>query len=281
MRRFFAPLLRARAIGERFRWGLASGTFLLLLSLLSLAVRKPRAEAPAQELRTAVTAQPEAPAASVPSADLGAPAPVPLVRKVPVSGEEPALVAPAEGSSRRVVVYLHGFCSDAHGVVEWAQAVQKHATLIAPHGELACDGQPGRYRWGNDIRFADYRIQRAVRSVSKSLGRELERDDVTIAGYSEGADRAESLAWLFPSRYRRAVLMSGPDAPRFDKLRRAERVAVLRGEREYRTTYRMAAEHFDRAGLSARFWELPGAAHGELGPRGPEVLREVFDFVER
>jgi predicted esterase len=180
-----------------------------------------------------------------------------------------------------VVVYLHGFCSDASTVTEWAPAVQPHATLIALHGELSCAGQPGRFRWGNDIRFIDYRIQRAIRSIGTALEHELDAANVTIVGYSEGATRAESLAWLYPERYRRAVLMSAPEPPAFEKVRRSERVAVLRGGREFRRTYRLAAEHFDRAGVRSRFWELPGASHGELGPEALRVLGEVFDFVEQ
>lgn len=233
--------------------------------------------APPVRLEPVAVAEAPAPTSAPPPRD----AAVPVLRFVPISGEEPARVAPAEGDSKRVIVYLHGFCSDAASVADWAPAVQRHATLIAPHGELGCDGQPGRYRWGNDIRFIDYRIQRAIRSVAKHLGRELAAADVTIVGYSEGAARAESLAWLFPKHYRRAVLMSGPEVPAFEKVRGLERIAVLRGEREYRRTYRLAAEHFDRAGVSARFWELPGASHGELGPEGARVLGEVFDFTER
>lgn len=225
------------------------------------------------------TTSPE-PVRPAPARSVTGPSPAPI-RFVPVSGEEPARVAPAEGGSKRVVIYLHGFCSDASSIAEWAPSAQKHATLIAPHGELDCDGQKGRFRWGNDVRYIDYRIQRAIRSVSKALGVELERSDVTIAGYSEGADRAQALAWLFPKHYRRAVLMSGPDVPSFDKVRGLDRLAVLRGEREYRRTYRMSAEHFDKAGLPSRFWELPGASHGELGPEAARVMAEVFDFTER
>ncbi|MBE7484345.1 MAG: hypothetical protein HS104_30800 [Polyangiaceae bacterium] len=261
---------------------------LLVLSLLVgaggalWALRHARPAGGAEPERLPATPVEPAAPATAPSPEARAPdARLPEVRFVPISGEAPARVAPAQGDSRRVVVYLHGFCSDASTIAEWAPAVQRHATLIAPHGELGCAGQPGHFRWGNDIRFTDYRVQRAIRSVGKALGVELAQSDVTLAGYSEGASRAESLAWLFPQHYRRAVLMSGPAVPAFEKVRGLERVAVLRGGREYRRTYRLAAEHFDKAGVSARFWELPGASHGELGPEAPRVLGEVFDFVER
>lgn len=207
--------------------------------------------------------------------------PTPEVRLVPVSGEEPSRVAPAEGESSRVFIYLHGFCSDANGIKEWVSAAQRHGTVIAPHGDLQCEGQPGRFRWGNDIRFIDYRIQRAITSIAKALNRSLDRNTVTLVGYSEGAARAQSLAWLYPSHYPRAVLMSGPQVPAFDKVRHLERLAVLRGEREYRRNYRLSTEYFAKAGVPARFWELPGASHGELGPDALRVLTEVFDFVAR
>jgi len=253
---------------------------LAVTALGGLAALRPHRPNVAPEVVTQAAPAPErAPAPAAPPQQPAAANAPPPVRLVPISGEEPARVAPALGDSKRVIVYLHGFCSDTSGVHEWAGAAQRHATLIAPHGELGCDGQPGRYRWGNDVRFIDYRIQRAIRSVSKATGVELDRTSVTLVGYSEGAARAESLIWLFPDHYRRAALMSGPEVPAFDKVRQLERLAVLRGEREYRRTYRLAAEHFDRAGVSSRFWELPGASHGGLGPEGPRVLGEVFDYL--
>lgn len=201
----------------------------------------------------------------------------PPPRFIPVSGDVPAWVEPAFGETDQTVVYLHGMCGDPTHAADWAAIAAHHATLVALRGDLECVG--GGTYWRGDPTFLDYRIRKAVRSVSRALGRPLDDTSLVLVGYSQGAQRAEDLAWTFPKRYARVALMSGPSAPRFDRVRRLERLAIVRGAREYRKTYREAATNIDRGGVPAKFFELPQAAHGELGPDAPNVMSELFDFL--
>lgn len=198
------------------------------------------------------------------------------IRQLPVSGDLPAFVAP--GAPGATVVYLHGFCGDPRRIDEWAPTAQRHATVVAIYGDAPCRNRPGRYRFTADMKYLDYRIRRALGSVGKGLGRSLD-GPIVLVGYSEGAQRAEDLAWVYPDRYRRVALMSGPATPSFLKLRGAARVAVTRGGREYRRNYRISAEQIERGGVEARYFELPKAAHGEFGPDAPRVMGTLFDWL--
>ncbi|MEZ4226154.1 MAG: alpha/beta hydrolase [Polyangiaceae bacterium] len=198
-------------------------------------------------------------------------------RAVPMSGDLPLWVAPGTGS--RVVVYLHGFCGEPSRADEWARSVQPLATVVGLTGNVPCVDRPGRFRYAADVKYLDYRIRKAIRSSSAALERSLDAESIVLVGYSEGALRAEQLAWLFPRRYSRTVLMSGPSAPAYEHLARTERVAIVRGQREYSKSYRNAAGHLTRAGLAAQYFELPGAAHGEFGPDAARVVADIFDFL--
>ena len=194
-----------------------------------------------------------------------------------MSGDLPIVVA--EGRTTRPIVYLHGFCGDPARVEEWAAAAQEFGTIIALHGNAPCVGKPGRYRFTADMKYLDYRVRKAVRAAVDATGMELDSARINLVGYSEGATRAEQLAWVYPERYPRVVLMSGPTAPSFDRLKRGERVAIVRGSREYRKPYRAAAGHLRRAGLPSRYFELPGAAHGEFGSSATKVMGDVFGYL--
>jgi pimeloyl-ACP methyl ester carboxylesterase len=222
-----------------------------------------------------VTRRPLEPSVELIRRDVRADPPPP--RFIPVSGDVPAWVEPAFGETDRAIVYLHGMCGDPTHAGDWAQSAAQHATLIALRGDLGCVG--GGSYWRGDPTFLDYRIRKTVRSVSRALGRPLDDTSLVLVGYSQGAQRAEDLAWTFPKRYSRVALMSGPSAPRFDRVRRLARLAVVRGEHEYRKTYRESATNIDRGGVPAKFFELPGAAHGEVGPNAPEVMSRLFDFL--
>jgi pimeloyl-ACP methyl ester carboxylesterase len=201
----------------------------------------------------------------------------PPPRFIPVSGDVPAWVEPAFVETDQAIVYLHGMCGEPTHAADFAEVAARHGTLIALRGDVGCKG--GGTYWRGDPTFLDYRIKKAVRSVSAALGRPLDETSLVLLGYSQGAQRAEDLAWTFPKRYARVALMSGPSAPRFDRVRRLARLAIVRGQREYRKTYREAATNIDRGGVPARFFVLPGAAHGQFGPDAPTAMSGVFDFL--
>ena len=199
------------------------------------------------------------------------------VRTVPMSGDLPIVVA--AGKSDLPIVYLHGFCGDPARAKEWAVSAQAHGTLIALHGNAPCVGKPGRYRFSADMKYLDYRVRKAVGAAAAATGRSLDAERIVLVGYSEGATRAEQLAWVYPERYPLLAVMSGPSAPSYDRLQRAERVAIVRGAKEYTKPYRRAAGHLSRAGLATRYFELPEAAHGDFGDEAPRVMAELFRFL--
>jgi predicted esterase len=146
------------------------------------------------------------------------PADPPAPRWVSVSGDVPAWVASSREPSSEVVIYLHGMCGDPARAAELAPAVQRRATLIAPRADSACHGAVGHY-WAGDATFLDYRIRKAIRSVGQRLDRPLDEAEIVLVGYSQGAQRAEELAHVYPRRYARVVLMSGPSPPSFARVR--------------------------------------------------------------
>jgi predicted esterase len=202
----------------------------------------------------------------------------PAPRFIPVSGDAPAWVAPAFDDTPRVVVYLHGMCGDPARGSEWARVVQQRATLIALRGGVYCKAGGGHY-WRGDPTYLDYRITKAIRSVAQELGRPLDDSRVVLFGYSQGAQRAEDLAWIFSSRYRRVALMSGPTTPYFPHVSALRRLAIVRGQREYEKPYRESAIVLAKMGVRTKFFELPGAHHGEFGPNVTDVFTKVLDFL--
>lgn len=220
------------------------------------------------------------PIATLQPAPAPEPEPVPLeLRSVPVSGDKPARVALPGASTDRAIIYLHGWCGDVTKVKSWMDAPSEHGTLIAPFGDYACAGKPGRFRWTADVKFLDYRLRKVVRSVAKATGRELDEERIVLVGYSEGAERAEQLMHAYPKRYTRAILMSGPSVPSYDRVRHAEALVISRGEAEYRTPYRTAAQLIARAGTPALYAELPDAAHGDFGSTPEASLGHMLGWV--
>jgi hypothetical protein len=75
------------------------------------------------------------------------------------------------------------------------------------------------------------------------------------------------------------VLVGSPQLPSPENLRGAKAVANLAGEKEAQTNMREGARVLAGAGMSSRFFELPGAVHGHYGPEGERVMREAIAFV--
>ena len=198
---------------------------------------------------------------------------------IPVSGDVPALVGPGFAHTPQVIVYLHGMCGDPERVRQWAAAAQAFGTVIALRGGSPCANRASGHYWNGDPVYLDYRIKKSIRSVAAALGRPLDESAPILIGYSQGAQRAEDLAWIFPKRYARLALMSGPSAPAWQKIAKTRTLAITRGEREYDKSWRQAAERFRETGKLARYFELPGAAHGEFGPEAPHAMRDVLAHV--
>jgi len=157
-----------------------------------------------------------------------------------------------------------------------------HGTLIALLGDQPCKDKPGRFKWSNDIRGLDARIERAVRLVNRAQGLHLDPHDITLFGYSQGAVRAESLARFYASHYPRVILGGPPRRPKPAHFARIRVIAVFGGELEDTRDMLGGADDLIAAGFRARFFLLPGVDHGDFGGEleGNRALGEILAFVD-
>jgi predicted esterase len=197
---------------------------------------------------------------------------------VPVSGDLVALVAHGPTGNRRAIVYLHGVCGDVTKYRAWVEAAVHFGTVVAVRGDDKCK-EPGRYKWGFGVERTDRRIVAALRAVGGARPEALDTESVTLVGYSQGSARAEALVRAFPSRYRRAVLVAGPHEHEPSSFREALGIAVVAGENDLKTHLSGSAAKAAKAGVRARYFELPGARHGEYGPDAVKVMGDALAWV--
>ena len=196
--------------------------------------------------------------------------------------DRPIRVLPAAEPSRRVLVYLHGYCGDVNAVGAFVPAAAAHGNLIALLGDQPCaKDKPGRFKWSTDAHALDQRIQRAIRLVNRAQKLDLDAHDITLFGYSQGAVRAESLARYYPKRYPRVILGGPPRRPKPEHFKLVQRIAVFGGELEDTTDMLGGADDMIAAGFQARFFLLPGVDHGDFGGElaGNRALAEILAFV--
>lgn len=219
------------------------------------------------------------------SGDLSPPEPRPraprsgAIETLDVPGDKPVLVVVGE-NTQRPIVHLHGMCTEPKSDLEaWSSSVADHGTVVAIVGDASCPGQPGMATWSMDVAALDARIGAALQAVHFQRGVELDPANIVLIGESMGASRAQSLAAKFPGKYTRLVLASGPEMPNAAKLGDVKKIALLAGDEEPQDKMRNGADLLVQAGLSARFWTLDGAAHGEYGTAGARRMGEALAFV--
>ncbi len=209
------------------------------------------------------------------------PVPTPNFHYVDATWDQEIRVLPAAQPGPRVLVYLHGYCGDINAVGAFVPAAAAHGTLIALLGDQPCKDKPGRFKWSNDIRGLDARIQRAVRLVNRRQGLKLDPQDITLFGYSQGAVRAESLARFYVQHYPRVILGGPPRRPKAEHFKGVRTIAVFGGEKEDTHDMVGGADDLAAAGLRAHFFLLPGVDHGDFGGvlAGNAALAEILAFV--
>jgi pimeloyl-ACP methyl ester carboxylesterase len=196
--------------------------------------------------------------------------------------DRPIRVLPAAtASSRRVLVYLHGYCGDVNAVGAFVPAAAEHGALIALLGDQPCKDKPGRFKWSSDTHALDQRIQRAIRLVNQTHQWDLDSKDVTLFGYSQGAVRAEALVRYYAKRYPRVILGGPPRRLKVEHFKHVQAIAVFGGELENTTNMAGCADDLISAGFRARFFLFPGVDHGDFGGElaGNLALSEILEFV--
>ena len=194
-----------------------------------------------------------------------------------MTGDLVALVAHGPVGNHRAIVYLHGVCGDVTKYRAWSEAGIRFGTVVAVRGDDKCK-EPGRFKWGDSVPRTDRRIVAALTAVGAVRGG-LDTESVTLVGYSQGAARAEGLVRAVPSRYRRAVLVAGPLEHEPRSFREATAVAIVAGALDLKTHLQDAAAKAAKAGVRARYFELPGARHGDYGPEGVRVLGDALTWL--
>jgi predicted esterase len=206
-----------------------------------------------------------------------APPHAPLGQDIDIPGDRPAYILPGNVGDPRVIVYLHGMCGDVTAPDYFREAVRARGTLIAVRGDTAC--HTGRFKWRDDASKIQTRIRAAFKHVNAALGGGLSLDTALLFGYSQGAERAERVAALYPKQYPRLVLGGPPTKASPQRLARAQRVAILGGELETTETMRMGHAALLTAGIASRFFTLDCAYHGYFGERAESQLTDVLDWV--
>lgn len=261
---------------------------LALLAVLAAMPRSGRADTPPDSRIAAVPSA--SGSASIALEDGSVPAP-PVRIKAPFTQpnytileagkDRPVRVLPSASASRRVMVYLHGYCGDVNAVGAFMPAASEHGTLIALLGDQPCKDKPGRFKWTSDAHSLDERIKRAIRLVNRSQHLDLDASDITLFGYSQGAVKAEALARYYAKHYPRVILGGPPRRPKAEHFKRVQAIAVFGGELEDTHDMIGGADDLRAAGLNARFFLMPGVDHGDFGGdlAGNRALGEILGYV--
>ncbi len=197
---------------------------------------------------------------------------------VPMPEDRPLRVAHAPGTQHHTVIYLHGMCGNPEGADPWIDIATRYATVITVRGNVKCPDRPG-YKWPHEPEAIQPRIEAALDRVAELRAGHIDRRNLTLIGYSQGAHRGEKLVAAYPGRYRNVVLGGPPTAPDPVLLKSARSIAVLGGELEDTSHMEAGELALRRADLRSRFFLLPHAHHGSYGPQGRKVMEKVLDFI--
>lgn len=228
---------------------------------------EPAREAPTRPVATATaTAAPAAPAPSV--ADLD-----PRGIFVERYAEEDAYVVRGSRATAQAILF-GGQCAQPQGYVDAIKiAAARRMQLIALQGDKPCNGA---FRgWTFDLPALSRRIDRTF--LALGLG---EPHDVMLIGYSQGALVAERLAALEPAKFTRFILMASPRALPAAHFAQATAVVTMAGTLDRQDVMQKNADTLVRAGVRARYFPLPGAAHGYMGTDPEGTFESVFAWFE-
>ncbi|MDB5214367.1 MAG: uncharacterized protein JWO86_2294, partial [Myxococcaceae bacterium] len=125
------------------------------------------------------------------------------IEEVEVAGDLPIyVVRAAQGVAARRTVFLTGSCTTPLTYLRaFRHAAAEHGGIVALQGDKRC--RDGTRRWSPDTLGTSARIDAALRAIGIDGA-----TNVTLVGYSQGAERAEWLAHRFPLEYTRFVLMA-------------------------------------------------------------------------
>lgn len=231
----------------------------------------PSSDATTSAPASAPAVEPAAPSPAVPT-----PAAPARVERLPVDGDLPAsIVRGADGKPPRIV-FLPGVCSNGGAYLHaFPEAARASGGVVAIEGDRPCGGSTQFRSITSDPAHEEPRIERALRAAGTELADDTK---IVLVGYSLGATLAENLVRMRPSRYERVVLIGSPRDPVSARLKSARAVATMSCSLDVPQRMRSAVKTLGAAGVTARYFELPGCTHGNVTD-GDRVLGEALAWV--
>jgi phospholipase/carboxylesterase len=121
---------------------------------------------------------------------------------------------PAGAGPAPTLLLLHGAGGDERALLPVGEAVGPGAALLAPRGKLDDDGGARFLHRGDDGTFDPDEVHTLARDLAGFVGGAcdsfgLDRSDVWVLGYSNGATAAAALALDHPSLVAGGILLAG------------------------------------------------------------------------
>jgi pimeloyl-ACP methyl ester carboxylesterase len=207
-----------------------------------------------------------APAAPVPAA----------VERFRVPGDMPASIVRGTTSAPPAIVFLPGLCSNANAYL-WGfpEAARRAGGVIAIDGDQQCPGAPGFHSFSWDSMKQHARIEAALGAAGVES---IPAGGLVLIGYSQGASIAEQLAFRFPERYSRVVLIGQPGDPTPAMFKRSRAVVTMSCSLDVPYRMKPAAKAIEAIGVPSTYVQMPGCSHGNIAA-GDESFDTVFDWL--
>lgn len=201
----------------------------------------------------------------------------PQPEKISVANDLPVY---ALGAKRGGVtmVFFHGMCTKPLDYLPSFQAAaSSRGGLLALQGEKECPEGEGQRSFVMKFDDTDARIERGFSAAGMEDGKAI-----VAIGYSQGVTVAAGLAAKYPEKYRRLILMAGPEVVNAPVLTRLEGAVTMAGTKDPYATEKMneSAAALTRVGVPAVFMEIPNGIHGDL-PEGDRMLTDALDWLDR
>lgn len=204
--------------------------------------------------------------------------PIGKPQELAIARDKPVRVAHAPQGVTTTIVYLHGMCGNPRGADPWIDLATRYGTVVTLKANVPCGDRPG-FKWPHEPEAIQERIDAALDAVARQRHGQLDTAKIVLLGYSQGAHRAERLAAAFPHRYPTLMLGGPPTTATPERLRHAQRVAIVGGELEDTRHMMDGYLALRSAGLESEFFLLPRAHHGSYGPKGRVVMDQVLAFL--
>lgn len=197
------------------------------------------------------------------------------IEEVEVDGDLPVYVVRGAANVVAPRVFLTGSCTTPLTYLRaFRKAAAEHGGVVALQGDKPC--RDGTRRWSPDTVATAARIDAALRAAGIE-----QPGEITLLGYSQGAERAEWLAHRFPARFTRFVLMAGPIVPSANRFSGAHAVATLAGYGDVRENMADGAKRLKRASIPAIYMEIPGGTHhGELSLAADDIVARAIEWID-